>query len=115
MFSLLIPLHALSRLGPASSLASEEIKARLGLASGPSPRWPHCRARGLLGLPVKMRGVSGQTGLSSRLTGYPELTQYGARRKPGQPDYSKPPSTGLLYQIQDLRLGADEGGRAPTH
>ena len=51
-----------------------------------------------------MRGVSGQTGLYSRLTGYPELTQCGAWRKPGQPDYSKPPSMGLLYQIQDLTL-----------
>ena len=37
MFSLLIPLHALTRLGPAGSLASEEIKARLGLGSCPPP------------------------------------------------------------------------------
>lgn len=36
MFSLLIPLHALSRLGPAGSLASE------GISGGPSQSqtWP---------------------------------------------------------------------------
>lgn len=90
MFLLLIPLHALTRLGPAGRLASELIsrgpshgcwvpaKARLSPGFLPPACQPHCRTRGLLSLPLKPQGSSGQPGLSPcpcSLTGYQKPTQ----------------------------------------